>query len=230
MNAPALAWRQLRRDLAAGEVRILLAALALAVLAVTAVGFVTERAERALALQANQLLGGDAVVRGNAPIGGAIAEAARAAGLRSTRTLELDTMIRVGDDDAARLQLGELHALGAGYPLRGSFRIAGADGVEHDAGGVPAPGTVWLGSAGAHTLGARIGDRIALGEARFTLAALVVQEPDAALDYFNVAPKVFLNLADLPATALVQEGSRIRHRLVVAGEADAVQQIGRAHV
>ena len=36
----ALAWRQLRRDLAAGDVRILIAALVLAVLAVTAVGLV----------------------------------------------------------------------------------------------------------------------------------------------------------------------------------------------
>ena len=42
MTTLALAWRQLRRDLAAGDVRILLAALVLAVVAVTAVGFVTE--------------------------------------------------------------------------------------------------------------------------------------------------------------------------------------------
>src|SRR5690606_25057147 len=77
MRAAGLAWRQLRRDIAAGDVRILAAALVLAVVAVTAVGFVTDRAERALALQANTLLGGDAVVRGDAPITGAIAEAAR---------------------------------------------------------------------------------------------------------------------------------------------------------
>ena len=61
-----LAWRQMRRDLAAGEVRILLAALVLAVMAVTAVGFLTDRAERALALEANRLLGGDAVLRADA--------------------------------------------------------------------------------------------------------------------------------------------------------------------
>ena len=43
----SMAWRQLRRDLKAGDVRILLAALSLAVLAVTAVGYVTDRADRA---------------------------------------------------------------------------------------------------------------------------------------------------------------------------------------
>ena len=40
-GALAMAWRQARRDLAAGEVRILLAALVLAVLSITAVGQVT---------------------------------------------------------------------------------------------------------------------------------------------------------------------------------------------
>ena len=70
MRTLALAWRQLRRDLAAGDIRILFAALVLAVVAVTAVGFVTDRAERALAIEANRLLGGDVVVRGDAPLDG----------------------------------------------------------------------------------------------------------------------------------------------------------------
>ncbi|BDU18227.1 ABC transporter permease [Lysobacter auxotrophicus] len=218
-NAFALAWRQLRRDLAAGDVRILIAALVLAVLAVTAVGFVTDRAERALAIEANRLLGGDAVVRADAPIAGAIREAANAPQLQRTETIELQTMVRVGE----RLQLGDLRALGEGFPLRGAFRVSGADGVERDADAVPARGTIWMSRAGADTLGAKTGDEIALGDAKFRLAALVVQEPDATLDYFNVAPKVFLNLADVPSTGLVQEGSRIRYRLVVAGPASAVE-------
>ncbi|KGM53966.1 permease [Lysobacter arseniciresistens ZS79] len=219
-----MAWRQARRDLRAGEVRILLAALVLAVLAVTAVGFVTDRAERALAIEANRLLGGDAVVRSDTPIGGAVAAAADDDGLQQTRTVELNTMISVGDAADARLQLGELRALGQGFPLRGSFTVAGADGRERVADGVPAPGTVWLSRAGADTLDARIGDRVTIGDSQLRLAALVVAEPDAALDYFNVAPKVFLNLDDLAATGLVQEGSRIRHRLVVAGDAAAVER------
>jgi len=220
MRQIGLAWRQLRRDLAAGDVRILIAALVLAVLAVTAVGFVTDRAERALAIEANRLLGGDAVVRADTPITGVVREAANDPQLQQTQTQELQTMIRVGE----RLQLGDLRGLGDGFPLRGSFRIADASGVERDAGAVPAKGTVWMSRAGADTLGARLGDEIAIGDAKFKLAALVMQEPDAALDYFNVAPKVFLNLADVPSTGLVQEGSRIRYRLVIAGPAEAVER------
>ncbi len=224
MNAARLAWRQLRRDLKAGDIRILLAALTLAVVAVTAVGFVTDRAERALAIEANRLLGGDAVVRGDAPITGKLHAAADAPGLQRTETIELSSMIRVGDGADAQLKLGDLRALGVGFPLRGTFRITSADRGEHDAEGIPSPGTVWMSRAGADTLGASVGDTVAIGDARLRLAALVLQEPDASLDYFNVAPKVFLDIADLPGTGLVQEGSRVRYRLVVAGDATAVDR------
>lgn len=220
MKMLALAWRQLRRDLVAGDVRILFAALVLAVVAVTAVGFVTDRAERALAIEANRLLGGDVVVRGDAPPTDALRALAAAPGLRVTETQELQSMIRAGES----LSLGDLRALGEGFPLRGSFRVVDrAGGAERDAGGIPAPGTLWISQAGAETLGAKPGDDIGIGTRTLKLAALVTQEPDAALDYFNVAPKVFLNLADLPSTGLVQEGSRLRYRLVVAGDAAAVE-------
>ncbi len=221
MKTLRMAWRQLLRDAAAGDIRILFAALVLAVVAVTAVGFVTDRAERALVIEANRLLGGDAVVRGDAPITGIVRDAANAAGLRRTETLSLDSMIRAGE----QLRLGDLRALGEGFPLRGSFRIIdAAGGAEHDAKGIPAPGTLWMSQSGAETLDAKLGDSIGIGDLRLRLTALVVQEPDASMDYFNVAPKVFLNLADVPATGLVQEGSRLGYRLVVAGDAAAVER------
>jgi putative ABC transport system permease protein len=220
MNWIALAWRQLRRDLAAGDVRILLAALVLAVMAVTSVSFITDRAERALALEANRLLGGDAVVRADSPIEGALREAAAAPGLQQTETLSFPSMVRAGE----ALRLGEMKAMGEGFPLRGRFLLLDpATGGERAADGIPAPGTLWLSRAGSDLLGAEVGDAIGVGNIELTLAALVVQEPDAALDYFNTAPRVFLNLADVPATGLVQEGSRIGYRLVVAGEAAAVE-------
>jgi len=226
MKLFSLAWRQLRRDLAAGDIRILIAALVLAVIAVTSVGFVTDRAGRALAIEANRLLGGDAVVRGDAPIVGKIREASQAGGLRRTETVELPTMIRLGRGDAAQLKLGELRALGEGFPLRGQFRIVDAKG-ERAVDGAPAPGTLWLSRAGADALGAKPGDSIGIGGVELRLAALVLQEPDGAIDYFNVAPKVFIALGDLPATGLIQPGSRVGYKLVIAGDAPAVEAFGK---
>src|SRR5690606_7351069 len=147
------------------------------VVAVTAVGFVTDRAGRALAAEANRLLGGDAILRSNAPIGELPREAARAAGLAQTGTVELDSMIRAGGD----LRLGDLRALGEGYPLRGAFRLVDRPGgAERVADAVPEPGTLWMSRAGADLLGARVGEEVGIGELRLRLVALVTQEPDAS--------------------------------------------------
>jgi len=213
-----LAWRQALRDLAAGEVRLLIAALALAVASVTTISFLTDRAERALALEANRLLGGDAVLRADAPLAPELRALADRPGLKAVDTVEFPSMLRVAD----RFRLGELRAVGREFPLRGSFVISDEAGRRELAEGPPA-GVVWMTRAGANTLGAKLGDPITLGESTLRLAALIEQEPDGALDYFNVAPKVVMNLDDLPATGLVQPGSRIAYRLVVAGTPDAVE-------
>ena len=220
MKVAGLAWRQLRRDLAAGEIRILLIALVLAVMAVTAVGFLTDRVERALTLDANRLLGGDAVVRADEPIPPALRALAERPGLRHAETHGFPSMVRTGEN----LRLGEIRAIGEGFPLRGNFLLQRASSPKAViAGSVPKRGTVWMSDSGAQTLAAKIGDPVYIGDSRLTLAALVLKEPDAALDYFSAGPKVFLNLADLPATGLEQEGSRITYRLVVAGEPAAVE-------
>jgi putative ABC transport system permease protein len=224
MNLVRLAWRQLLRDLKAGDIRILIAALMLAVIAVTAVGLITDRAERALAIEANRLMGGDAVVRGDKPIAGAVRSAGNAAGLQHAESVELDSMVRVGEGADANLRLGELHALGAGFPLRGQFKLIDATGKQHTSSTRPARGSAWLSRAGAVALHAKIGDTLAIGESKLRLDALVLEEPNAALDYFNVAPRVFLNSDDLLATGLVQEGSRVTYRLMIAGDASAVER------
>ncbi len=224
MNLMRLAWRQLLRDLKAGDIRILIAALMLAVIAVTAVGFITDRAERALAIEANRLMGGDAVVRGDKPIVGGVRSAGNATGLQRTESVELDSMVRVGEGIDANLRLGELHALGAGFPLRGQFKLIDAAGAQHATTTRPTRGSAWMSRAGAVALHAKIGDMLAIGESRLRLTALVLEEPNAALDYFNVAPRVFLNTDDLPATGLVQEGSRVTYRLMIAGDASAVER------
>ena len=59
MNELLFSWRMLRRDAGAGELRLLAAALVVAVAALTAVGFFTDRVRQSLDRQANQLLGAD---------------------------------------------------------------------------------------------------------------------------------------------------------------------------
>src|SRR3546814_17466501 len=126
-------------------------------------------------------------------------------------------MIRVGEGGDAALRLGDLRALGEGFPLRGRFLVDDARG-EREADGIPAPGTPWMSRAGADLLGARVGDAVSIGQSRLRRAALVVQDPAAAMDYFTVAPTVCLTLAAFSATGVVPEGRRRRYRLVVGGD------------
>ena len=219
-----MAWRQLRRDLASGELRVLFAALVLAVLAVTSVGFVTDRATRALSYESNRLLGGDVVLRSDTPINASLRLLTDDARLRRSEVWSFNSMVRAGEN----LRLADVRALGLDYPLRGSYRLRDAGGNERTHQGAPEPGTVWLSRAGAEALGVAIGDTIALGSSTLNLSALVLEEPDAVLDYFNTAPKVFVALTDLPATELVQPGARITYRLVAAGDAAAVTDLTNA--
>lgn len=219
MTGWRLAWRFLRRDLRAGDVRVLLAAMALAVMAVTAVSFVTERAERALALEANRLLGGDVVLRSDTAIGDVPRKLAHDIGLRQTETWSFRSMLRASEG----LSLSEVRALGDRFPLRGRYRIDAGDG-EQDNTDLPQPGTVWLTRAGAELLDVSVGDSVRLGRSDLRVAALVAQEPDAAMDYFNVAPRVFIRLDEIQATGLVQEGSRIAYRFIVASDDGAAQR------
>ena len=149
----------------------------------------------------------------------AVRNAANAPGLQHADTIEMRSMVRVGE----QLQLGELRALDGQFPLRGTFRLVDRiGGPERDARGGPAPGAAWMTVAGAQTLDANVGDVLAIGDAQFRLVALIAQEPDAAFDYFNTAPRVAINIADVPKTGLVQEGSRVGYRLIVAGDGPAV--------
>ena len=62
MSELAFAWRLLRRDWRTGELRLLAVSLLVAVTAVTAVLFFTDRVQRAMELQAAELLAADLVV------------------------------------------------------------------------------------------------------------------------------------------------------------------------
>src|SRR3954468_24998731 len=92
-----LGWRTLWRDLRAGELRLLIVAVTLAVAALTAVGFFADRLQGGLARDARQLLGGDAVVSSDNPTPPAFGEKARALGLRTVTTLGFPTMSRATD-------------------------------------------------------------------------------------------------------------------------------------
>lgn len=214
-----LAWRLLRRELRSGELRLLFAALVVAVAAVTAVGFFAERIRQGLDAQASELMGGDLVwIADHPPSAELLAEAARR-GLRTAQTQTFPSMV-LGEAGA---QLAEIKAVDAAYPLRGRLgRATRAGDATQTVGQGPAAGSVWVDARLAAALGVAPGQTLGVGRLRLPVAALLTQEPDRGVNVFSLAPRLMLNLADLPASGLVQFGSRVGYRLLLAGEAPAV--------
>lgn len=219
-----LAWRMLWRDARAGELRLLLAALIIAVGALTAVGFFTDRVARALEQEANQLLGADLLLVSDHPWTSAAVDTAAAQGLSSAETQTFPSMVSRDD----RAQLAEIKAVSPGYPLRGRLRIAAAvNAPDHIAEDVPEPGSVWIDARLALALSVGVGDSLHLGEREFRVAAILMLEPDRGVNFFTLAPRLMMNLADLPSTELIQYGSRVTYRLLLAGKPPALQAFRR---
>lgn len=224
MNTVRLALRMLRRDLAAGELRVLLLALVVAVAGVATVGFFTDRVRGALNGESTRLLGGDLALIADHPIPPKLLAAAARDRLQTAMVTTFPSMVSAGEGAS----LSEIKAVSTTYPLRGALRIAASmDAADQKATGVPAPGTVWVADRLLVKLGRRVGDAIGVGNRQFSIAAVLVKEPDSAFDYFNVAPRVLMNEADLPSTGLIQTGSRIGYRLLLAGPANAVEAFQR---
>jgi putative ABC transport system permease protein len=211
-----LAWRQGLRDFRAGEMRLLLVAVMLAVAALTAVGFFADRLNRGLARDARALLGGDAVVASDQPAPPALLAQVRALGLVSADSVSFPSMARAPEARGGTARLASVKAVAANYPLRGRLRVRAADGREDELTHGPARGQVWVDPALLEALGLGLGDPLLLGEATLTIAQAIVIEPDRGAGFINFAPRVMLHLDDLPATGLVQPASRVTHRLAVA--------------
>ncbi len=212
-----LSWRQLLRDLRAGELRLLVVAVVLAVAALTAVGFFADRLNAGLARDARQLLGGDALLSSDKPTPEAFAQQAAAVGLKQARTVTFPSMARAPDAQGGAARLVAVKAVSEAYPLRGTLRVQSTAGTEDEAAvGGPAPGTVWLEQAVLDSLALKLGDALLLGDASLRVARIITIEPDRGAGFMSFSPRVMLSEKDLPATGLIQPASRVTYRLAVA--------------
>jgi putative ABC transport system permease protein len=217
MRTLRLALRLLLRDWRAGELRVLIAALILAVASVGTVGFFADRVKRALGEQANLLLGADMMISGDRRLPDRLMHEAQQRGLATTPVIRFNSMVQSATGDANVAVLTDVKAVTASYPLRGAITVpdpALADG--RPIAGIPGRGEAWIDTRLAQRLGAMEGTTLAVGESTLTVAKVFQQEPEVAGIAFALGPKLLLNLDDVPATNLLQPGNRATWRLLVA--------------
>lgn len=219
-----LGWKTLLRDLRAGELRLLMVAVTLAVASLTAVGFFADRLNGGLQRDALQLLGGDAVVRSDGQIPAAFVEKAQALGLKTVSTVTFPTMARARDEDGGASKLVAFKGVPDGYPLRGSMTVANTlDSAGQTTRDIPAPGTAWADASLLDSLGLKPGQPLLMGDASFTISRVIVQEPDRGAGFLSFSPRVMINQLDVASTGLIQPASRTNYRFAVAGDSKAVK-------
>ncbi|HSH98630.1 MAG: ABC transporter permease [Methylophilaceae bacterium] len=219
MLAFSLALRQLRSHWQAGEVRVLLLALVLAITATTSVGFFTDRIQGSINSQGGQLLGADLVINADHPLPEQYLKEAQKRKLQTTSSLEFPSMVIHADAS----QLAEIKAVGEGFPLRGDLTVSqqaigGGVSAKAQAASIPSSGSVWIAPRLAQILDLKIGDTVDLGNRKLQVTAFLQNEPSRGGNMFNIAPRLLMNQADVASTGLIQFGSRARYQLLLASD------------
>ena len=216
-----LAWSQTMSLWKSGALNVLVFALVLAVTAITATGFFTQRIETALNQQGGLLLGGDLAVLADHEIPETFINNAKTQGITTVKTYEFPSMVVFGEAN----QLAEIKAVEAGFPLRGDLTIG-----QHatDTGKIvtqgPNTGEVWIEPRLVNLLNIQVGDRLEVGERQLRVSAILVREPSRGGDMFGFAPRLMMHAADLPSTKLIQYGSRVKYQLLLAGQPQSISQ------
>jgi putative ABC transport system permease protein len=205
--ALSLAVREVRGGL--GSLRLLIVCLFLGTLALAGVGSLAAAISAGLAREGQSLLGGDVEVRLTQRLPSGKERAGIAAEGLVSDAIKMRAMLRgLTGPASGRQLLGELKAVDSRWPLYGTARLSSGGG-NREVQAALSTGAV-VGEAFAEQLEIRVGDEIGLGDARFRVTGILVNEPDRAGDGFAFGPSVLIALPALEATGLLQPGSLYR--------------------
>jgi putative ABC transport system permease protein len=222
MRMLRFAWLAVVRDWRSGDLAVLALALVVAVAALTAVGFFTSRVARAVEEQAGEIIAADLKLEAARPLDPGYLAAARDMGLATAELTSFPSVVFFGTENA----LAALRAVTDAYPLRGALRIADQPfGTPRATTELPRSGEVWADSRLLARLGAGVGDRVSVGASEFLVSHVLDYRPDQGSQFVDLAPTLLLRLSDLPATRLVQPGSRLTHAYLFAGPRTAIAEL-----
>ena len=219
MKKLRFAIRLLIRDWKSGELLVLGAALVVAVTALTAVAFLTNRVSQAVELRAAESLAADLRLVSSKPLPEEHLSLARDSGIDTALMTNMPSVVFSGEANT----LAAITAVSEGYPLRGQLKTAPrllAAGEVTDR--VPAPGEAWAAPRLIARLGVDTPVEIMVGNARLRLTQVLDFRPDEGWNFVDLAPTLLINHADLGATGLIRPGSRVRYRQLFAGPREAI--------
>lgn len=214
-------WRIARRDLNARirGLRLLAVCLFLGVATLAAIGSLIAGIASELSARGQTILGGDIEIE----TAQRLATPAELSSFRKvaplSETIRLRAMAineRQGKEGPGNL-LSELKAVDQSYPFYGALTLSGGRKV-----GAPPRGQIYIAPSLAGRLSLNVGDRLRFGEARFTVAGIIDEEPDRLGEGFTLGPVAIINMASLADTKLIQPGSlySAKYRLKLPEQSD----------
>ncbi|MBF0220072.1 MAG: FtsX-like permease family protein [Gammaproteobacteria bacterium] len=213
----------LLRDWRAGELTLLLSALMLAVAATTTLSMLSQRLAHTLNYQSAELLGADLQVKSPNPLPAAYLQQAATSGLTQSVTLSFLSMVLTNE----AMTLASVEAVQPNYPLRGVLKIstsADANAPLTTTIGGPPQGEVWGDPRLLQRLAITAGDKVMLGALTLPLTQFLHYEPGRAPGMMGLQPRLLMHWDDLPATQIIQPGSRLSYHYLFAGTADQLEQ------
>jgi putative ABC transport system permease protein len=222
MKSLRFALTQLSRDFKSGELTVMIAALVVAVTALTAISFFTNRVARAVEAKASEVLAADLRIEAPQPLSDNYRQQARSNNIAIAETVSFPSVILHGDLSA----LSGVRAVTANYPMRGRVKIAESmTAPSQEVAASPARGEVWLDGRLLAQLNANVGDKVSVGRAELVIGKVLVSRPDQGMQFVDLAPTLLMNVDDLPATNLLQPGSRASYALLFAGDQSVVADL-----
>lgn len=217
--ALAMAWRESRGS--RRRLALTVTAVSLGVAALVAINSFAINVTASVHRQARTLLGADIELRSRSPFPDSIAmllDSVTRAGVPVARVTSFASMVLAPRTQATRLF--EIRAVESAFPFYGSVTTA-PPGLWAELGARPA---VLVDTAVLVHLDARVGDTVAIGEARFAIDGVVTSTPGEVGLRTAIGPRVFLPARYLAATGLLRFGSLARYRAYLQMPDDAAVQ------
>ena len=216
-----LALKMLLRSWRGGQLGLIFSALVLAVAVVTSVALLAERVERALVKESSSFLAADLVVSSSQATDAEWLQRAEQQGIRTAQIASFSSMTFAGD----KMHLASIKAVESSYPLRGTVKrstvpFATDESEIETVESGPKPGELWVDSRLLPLLNIELGDTVDVGDGSFQVSHILIEEPDSGSSFSAYGARILMNWSDLPASGVIQPGSRVSYRFLIAAAED----------
>ncbi|MBD0260525.1 MAG: ABC transporter permease, partial [Cytophagales bacterium] len=203
-----MAWRDSRRS--RRRLLLFMSAIVLGIAALVAINSFSDNLSRSINDQAKELVGADLVLStGRAPT-----DATRKflGGIGQRRTYEVAFPSMVFFPGTGRARLAQVKALQGDFPYYGLWETTPAAAANRFRQASRTTGRVALVVEALLTqFGAKAGDSVKVGNLTYFIVGSVQKTPGQTAIATTVAPSVFIPAPTLPATGLLQRGSRVNY-------------------